>query len=133
MNRRVLWLTAGTLAGMAITANAHHSWGAVYDGGRPVENLVATIVGPYSRRPHDNIAVMITNEAGEAEGWTVQWRGNRRRDEVREEYDFNHGDEVLITGRVARDEATKQIQMTRLVRPSDGWTITAREGRRGRR
>ncbi|HEY5623034.1 MAG TPA: hypothetical protein VIV14_04680 [Gammaproteobacteria bacterium] len=132
MDRSVLWLAAGMLAGMAITAHAHHSWGAVYDGGRPVEDLAATIVGPHSRRPHDNIAVMITNEAGEAEGWTVQWRGNRGRDEEREQYDFNHGDDVLITGRIARDEETKQIQMTRLVRPSDGWTITAREGRRRR-
>ena len=31
---------------------------------------------------------------------------------------------------MARNKSQKLIQMTSLVRPADGWTITAREGRR---
>lgn len=132
MARQISMLLTGALAGVALTAEAHHSWGAVYDGGQRVNDLAATIVSRHSEYPHNNVAVMITNEAGDAEAWTVQWRGNRGRDgdEPAVQYDFNVGDEVMITGRMARDESQKLIQMTRLVRPSDGWTITAREGRR---
>ncbi|MGI9257300.1 MAG: DUF6152 family protein [Gammaproteobacteria bacterium] len=135
MDRRILLVAIAALAGASITAQAHHSWGAVYDGGREVTELVATVVSQHSRRPHDNVAVTITNELGEAEAWTVQWRGPRGRDRDQDanRYDFNVGDEVLITGRIARNESDKLIQMTTLVRPSDGWTVTARQGRGGRR
>jgi hypothetical protein len=103
MDRRFLLVAIAALAGASITAQAHHSWGAVYDGGREVTELAATVVSQHSRRPHAT------------------------------QYDFNVGDEVLITGRMARNESDKLIQMTTLVRPSDGWTITAGQGRRGRR
>ncbi len=137
MGRRILMLLTGALAGVTMTAQAHHSWGAVYDGGQAVSDLTATIVGSHSRRPHDAIAVTITNDLGEPEEWTMQWRGNRGgrgrgNDEPATQYDFNIGDEVVIDGRLARNEGQKLIQMTSLVRPSDGMTITASEGRRGR-
>ena len=137
MRRQVLTMLTGALAGVTVTAQAHHSWGTVYDGGAAVNELTATIAGSYSRRPHDAIAVTIINELGEPEEWTVQWRGNRGGrgqggDENAVQYDFNIGDEIVINGRYARDEDAKLIQMTSLVRPADGWTITAREGRGGR-
>jgi len=128
-------ILAGSLAGFAATAQAHHSWGAVYDGGQSVNGLAATIAGEHTRRPHDAIEVTITNSVGEPETWTVQWRGDRggggmgRNDS---QYDFNIGDEVVIDGRMARDESQKLIQMSSLLRPSDGWTVTASLGR-GRR
>jgi hypothetical protein len=137
MRRQILLLLTGTLAGVAVAAQAHHSWGAVYDGGQAVSDLTATIAGEHSRRPHDAIAVTIMNELGEPEEWTVQWRGNRGGrgrggDDNATQYDFNVGDEVVIDGRYARDADARLIQMTSLVRPSDGWTVTAREGRGGR-
>ncbi len=126
MGQRILMLltVTGVLVGAEMTAQAHHSWGAVYNGGERVNNLRATIAGDYVRRPHDSIAVTITNELGEPEKWTIQWRGRRRA-----QYDFSIGDEVVIGGRKARNKDQKLIQMTSLVRPADGWTITAREGR----
>ena len=135
MERAVLMILAGSLAGFAVTAQAHHSWGAVYNGGQSVNGLAATIAGEHTRRPHDAIEVTITNSLGEPETWTVQWRGNRggggmgRNDS---QYDFNIGDEVVIDGRMARDESQKLIQMSSLLRPSDGWTLTASLGRGGR-
>ncbi len=137
MGRRLLILLTGTLAGVAMTAQAHHSWGAVYDGGAAVNDLNATIAGSHTRRPHDAIKVTIENELGEPEEWTVQWRGNRGgrgrdRDESADQYDFNIGDAVVIDGRYARNESSRLIQMTLLTRPADGMTITAREGRGGR-
>ncbi|MFL2546841.1 MAG: hypothetical protein ACJ0SL_05700 [Candidatus Rariloculaceae bacterium] len=137
MKGQLFIFATAALAGYAATAQAHHSWGAVYNGGREVADLTATIAGDHARRPHDAIAVTIMNDLGEPEEWTVQWRGERGgrgrgRDETASQYDFNVGDEVVIDGRVARDEDSKLIHMTTLVRPSDGWTVTAREGRGGR-
>jgi hypothetical protein len=134
-----LILLTATLAGVAMTAQAHHSWGAVYDGGAAVNDLNATIAGSHTRRPHDAIKVTIENELGEPEEWTVQWRGERGGGgrgrgggEGATQYDFSIGDAVVIDGRYARNESSKLIQMTLLTRSADGMTITAREGRGGR-
>jgi len=137
MGRRLLILLTGTLAGVAMTAQAHHSWGAVYDGGAAVNDLNATIAGSHTRRPHDAIKVTIESELGEPEEWTVQWRGERGgrgrgENDNAAQYDFNVGDAVVIDGRYARNESSRLIQMTLLTRPADGMTITAREGRGGR-
>ena len=132
MGRRVLTLLTGALAGVAQTAQAHHSWGTIYDGGEPV-NVEAVITGDVYRNPHAAVKVDIMNDLGEPEEWTIEWRGNRNRDRTQPvEYDLNAGDEVVIDGRTARDTDRKTIQMTTLVRPADGMTIQARQGR-GRR
>ena len=139
MRQQLLTLMTVTLVGVAVTAQAHHSWGAVYNGGQDVDDLMATIAGSHTRRPHDAIAITITNNLGEIEEWSLQWIGERggrgrgrARDESSAQYDFNVGDEVVIDGRMARDKDTKLIQMMSLIRPSDGWTLTARRGRGGR-
>lgn len=139
MGRQILALVVGAFAGVAVTAQAHHSWNTVYDGGRDVDDLTATIAGAHARRPHDAIAITITNDLGEPEEWTLQWRGEgggrgrgRGRVGSSAQYDFNIGDEVVIDGRMARDKDSKLIQMTSLVRPSDGWTLAARRERDGR-
>ena len=120
-------------------AQAHHSWGAVYDGGTEVSDLNAVIAGPHTRRPHDAIKVTIQNDLGEPEEWTVQWRGERggrgrgMGGDV-EQFDLNVGDEVTIDGQYARDQSSKLIQMTLMTRTVDGSTvIQARQGRGGRR
>ena len=136
MRRQILVVLTGTLAGVAMTAQAHHSWGAVYDGGAAVNDLDAVISGSHTRNPHDAIRVTITNESGEPEEWTMQWRGERGGRGMggnNVQYDLNPGDEIIIDGRYARNEDAKLIQMTLLTRPADGMTITAREGRGGRR
>ena len=132
MGRRVSMLLTGVLAGAALTVQAHHSWGTIYDGGEPV-NVEAVITGDVYRNPHTAVKADIMNDLGEPEEWTIEWRGNRNRDRTQPvEYDLNPGDEVVIDGRTARDTNRKTIQMTTLVRPSDGMTIKARQGR-GRR
>ncbi len=116
MGRRVSMLLTGALAGVAMTAQAHHSWGTIYNGGQPV-NVEA-------------VKVDIMNDLGEPEQWTIEWRGNRGRDRSQtSEYNLAPGDEVVIDGRTARDTNRKTIQMTTLVRPADGMTIQARQGR----
>ncbi len=129
MGRRVLMLLTGALAGVAMTAQAHHSWGAVYDGGAPV-NVEAVITGNPYRNPHDAVKVEIMDELGEPEEWTIQWRGNRGRGrDQAQQIDLNPGDEVTIEGRTARDSSLNLIQMTTLTRTADGMTIQASLGR----
>jgi len=126
---------AGLLAGFCMTAQAHHSWGAVYDGGAAVSDLNVVIAGSHTRRPHDAIKVIIPNDLGESEEWTVQWRGERggrgrgMGGDV-EQIDLNVGDEVTINGQYARNESSKLIQMTLMTRTVDGSTVI--EGRQGR-
>lgn len=138
MAQKYLFLVIGSLVGFCMTAQAHHSWGAVYDGGSEVNDLNVVIAGPHTRRPHDAIKVKIKNELGEPEEWTVQWRGEgggrgRGMGGDVDQVDLNVGDEVTIDGQYARDESSKLIQMTLMTRTVDGSTvIQARQGRGGR-
>ena len=114
-------------AGLPLVAHAHHSWRAVYGGGEEV-TVEATIVSEPFRNPHNAVHVQIRNAGGEIEPWTIEWRGQRRRNGGEPvHYDLNPGDEVVIVGRRAVDEDLKKIQMLTLTRPADGMTI---EGRR---
>ncbi len=133
MGRGILTVLTGALAGVAMTAQAHHSWGAIYDGGAAV-NVEATVTGGVYRNPHTAVKVEIMNYLGEPEEWTIEWRGKRGRDQARtEQLDLNPGDEVVIDGRTARDTKRKTIQMTTMTRTADGMTIQASQGRsRGR-
>ncbi len=128
MRRGILTVLTGALAGVAMTAQAHHSWGAIYDGGAAV-NVEAIVTGDVYRNPHTAVKVEIMNDIGEPEEWTIEWRGNRGRDQAQaEQADLNPGDEVVIDGRTARDSKRKTIQMTTMTRTADGMTIQARQG-----
>ena len=122
------------LASLASTANAHHSWGAVYNGGEPVK-VTAVITSKAYRNPHDRVEVTIVNEAEETEEWRIEWRGRRggngggRGQAV--QYDLNPGDEVIVEGRTALNPGLMAIQMTKLTRVSDGMTIEASLDRPG--
>jgi hypothetical protein len=130
LNLSMIFLLAGSLAGVTGTAQAHHSWGAIYNGGEPV-NINAVITGNVYRNPHDTVEVSVLNEHGETEAWRIEWRGERGRGQA-VQYGLTPGDEVIIAGRTARDSDRKTIQMQTLTRVSDGLTIQAREGRGGR-
>lgn len=129
---RQLGLLTLALALIPAAAIGHHSWRAVYGGGEEV-TVDATVASKPFRNPHNAMHVQIANAAGELEPWTVEWRGQRRRDgEPRPTYDLNPGDEVVIEGRIAAFPGAKKIQMFALTRPADGMSIQGRRGRRDR-
>lgn len=129
--QRLATLTIG-LAILPLAAQAHHSWRAVYGGGEEV-TIDATIASKPFRNPHNAVHVQIANASGDLEPWTIEWRGQRRRDgEPPVTYDLNPGDEVVIVGRRAVNGDLKKIQMQTLTRPADGMTIEARQRRRDR-
>jgi hypothetical protein len=128
---RLVILTT-TCAALPLVAQAHHSWRAVYGGGEDV-NVTATITSKPFRNPHNAVHVQLPNAAGELEPWTIEWRGQRRRDgQPPVTYDLNPGDSVVIVGTRAVDTNLKKIQMQTLTRPADGMTIEARQRRRDR-
>lgn len=120
---------AGAMLALPLAAGAHHSWGAVYDGGEEV-TVEATIASQVYRNPHLTVRIEMAGETGEPEEWTMEWRGGRRRNgEPPVTYDLKPGDEVVIEGRIARFPGSKKIQMFALTRPADGMSIQARRGR----
>ena len=132
MNVRRLATLAMGCALSPLAVQAHHSWNGVYGGGEPL-TIDATIASKPFRNPHNAVHVQIANAAGELEPWTIEWRGQRRRDgEAPVIYDLNPGDEVVIVGRRAVNSDLKKIQMRTLTRPADGMTIEARLGRNER-
>jgi vancomycin resistance protein YoaR len=125
MNEHRVWLCL-CVAGLPLVAHAHHSWRAVYGGGEAL-TVDATIVSEPFRNPHNAVHVQIENAVGEAEPWTLEWRGQRRRDgEPPVTYDLDPGDAVVVTGRRAVDTNVRKIQLERLTRTTDGMTIEAR-------
>ena len=126
MNIRRLATLAMGCALSPLVVYAHHSWDAVYGGGAAL-TIDATIASKPFRNPHNAVHVQIANASGELEPWTIEWRGQRRRDgEAPVIYDLNPGDEVVIVGRRAANPDLKKIQMQTLTRPEDGMTIQAR-------
>lgn len=135
MKQTIFLVLLSSLVGLSLTARAHHSWGAIYNGGEPV-SINAVITGKVYRNPHETVEVSIMNEHGESEEWKIEWRGERGGGRGRSQavqYGLNPGDEVLIAGRTARDSGRRTIQMQTMTRSADGLTIQAREGRNGRR
>ena len=103
-----------------IPVYGHHSFLAQYD-----MNVIITVKGVVTevwyQNPHTRVYVTTTNENGEEELWEMEtpprnvlvrrgWKHN----------DLKLGDEVVVTGRRARDGGTR-LQVLTIKRPVDGW------------
>ena len=117
---RIVLLT--TLIGLlgATAGHAHHSFVSQYnvDVVMTVEGVVTEV---WYQNPHSRVYVETINEQGEKELWeTETYPRNilQRRGWMHD--DLKVGDEVVVTGRRARD-GSNRLQMFTIVRPSDGW------------
>ena len=114
------------VAALPLTAAAHHSWRAVYDGGENV-TVDATLTSEIFRNPHATVRATIAGESGEAEEWTIEWRGGPRGEGDGEPIaELGPGDAVVIEGRVARFPRSKKLQLYSLTRLVDGMRFEAR-------
>ena len=128
MGQRILMLLTGALTGVTMTAQAHHSWLTIYDGGAPV-SVEALVTSDIYRNPHVAVKVNIMNDLGEPEEWTLEWRDNSGRGRILPLPEgLNPGDEVVIDGRLPRNTNRKTIEMQTMTRTADGMTIQARQG-----
>jgi hypothetical protein len=105
---------------IAIPAEAHHSFLSIYD-----QDSVSTIEGVVTEvwfeNPHSRVYIEATN----ADGSRTVWESETYPRNILVRRGWNHddlkvGDEVVLTGRQAKN-GSNRMQMLTLVRPSDGW------------
>lgn len=119
MGKRAFVAVLTGLLGMA-GGQAHHSFLSQYDADS-VTTLMGTVTEVWYQNPHSRVYVETTGEQGEKELWeTETYPRNilQRRGWMHD--DLKVGDEVVVTGRRARD-GSNRLQMFTIVRPSDGW------------
>ena len=119
MGKRAFVVILTGLLGMT-SGQAHHSFLSQYDADS-VMTLTGAVTEVWYQNPHSRVYVEITNEEGEKELWeTETYPRNilQRRGWMHD--DLKVGDEVVVTGRRARD-GSNRLQMFTIVRPSDGW------------
>lgn len=87
-------------------AYAHHSVPVNFD--MDVNHTITgTITAAHWRNPHSQIVLEVTNDAGEAETWLVEWNAiNTIRRLLKKESittdDFKVGEEITVTGWMGR-------------------------------
>ena len=105
---------------IAIPVGAHHSFLSIYD-----QDSVSTIEGVVTEvwfeNPHSRVYIEATN----ADGSRTVWESETYPRNILVRRGWNHddlkvGDEVVLTGRQAKN-GSNRMQMLTLVRPSDGW------------
>jgi len=129
--RRLLMLVV-TVAGAAAlggtAADAHHSYGAVYDVAHEVK-IEGRLMQFVFRNPHSFIHIQAPDAQGIEQRWAVEWAGTSQLDDAgvtRET--LRVGDEITVVGRPSRVRGERRLLMVTLVRPSDGFAWGTRAG-----
>ncbi len=113
-------LFALSLCALVSPVFAHHSFLSIYD-----QDAVMTVEGVVTEvwfeNPHSRVYIEAINEKGEK----ILWESETYPRNILVRRGWNHkdlkaGDEVVLTGRRAKN-GSNRMQMLTLVRPSDGW------------
>ena len=136
MTRRIALVLAGVIAGIAATAQAHHSWSVDYDTEQRI-TVAGTVTEFLRRRPHPAFAMDVQQPDGETVQWTVEFSGGFR-DSAGNEYGpdyFPPGEAITVTGQPHRDTDRNFVRLRSVVRDADGeqFERNRRRGRGGRR
>ena len=120
MSRVVLAVLTGAVFGVAaITADAHHSFAAVYDMNQPI-TVKGTIAQVRLTNPHSWFYIDVKNEVGAVERWAFE--AGTPSGMIRNGYSqeaIPNGSEVTITGFRGRNEK-ENIGMLRQLTMADG-------------
>ena len=119
MRRTLVFLIGGLLV-PAFQAQSHHSFLAEYNL-EEIITVTGIVTEVWYQNPHSRVYVKAQNDQGETVLWEMETfprnilvRRGWRHD------DLDEGDEVVVTGRQARDGGYR-LQMLTINRPSDGW------------
>ena len=115
---------------LALTAYAHHSISATYDGKKEIK-LTGKIVEFDFRNPHAFVHVEAPDDKGVVQRWAVEWGGAASLGgQGITRNSLKAGDEVVITGNPARglDSGVHRVKMNTLLRPRDGFGWGTRKG-----
>ncbi len=117
--RNVLLTTLIGLLG-ATASYAHHSFVSQYDV-ETVITVTGVVTEVWYQNPHSRVYLETANDDGEKEIWeTETYPRNILSRRGWKHDDLKIGDEVVVTGRPARN-GSNRMQMFTIVRPSDGW------------
>ena len=121
MKTRVLFLVVAAALLFGMTAYAHHSIGATYNGNTEIK-LQGKLVQFLFRNPHSFVHVEAPDKDGTVQRWAVEWGagGQLNRQGVTRET-LHPGDHVIVTGNPGRNAADHRLRMKTITRPSDGW------------
>lgn len=101
-------------------ASAHHSFVSQYDTEKTL-TLSGAVTEVWYQNPHSRVYIEVVGGDGATELWETETYPRNILDRRGWKYrDLNVGDEVVITGRRARD-GSNRLQILTIVRPSDGW------------
>jgi len=101
-------------------ALAHHSFLSIYDQ-EAVVTIEGVVTEVWFENPHSRVYVESTDDQGNKIVWESETYP--RNILVRRGWnhkDLNAGDQVILTGRRAKN-GSHRVQMLTLTRPSDGW------------
>ena len=108
------------LVGFSYAASAHHSFVSQYDMEKIIE-ISGTVTEVWYQNPHARVYVETIADDGTAELWETETYPRNILDRRGWKHDdLKAGDDVVVTGRRARD-GSNRLQMLTIVRPSDGW------------
>jgi len=127
MTRKVLFVLAGTLV-FGMTADAHHSFNAVYDVSREV-TIEGKLVQILFRNPHSWVHVEVATPGGEVQRWAIEWGGSGQlAGQGVTRTTLKVGDNVVISGDPSRTPGDYKLKMNSLRRTSDGFGWGQRAG-----
>ena len=128
MKIRMLLLPVTLALLFGATAQAHHSFAAVYNSKKEIK-LEGKMVQFLYRNPHSYVQIEAPDENGVVQRWSVEWRGAAALGGQGVQRDtFKIGDHVIITGLLSRTPGEYRVKMNTLKRPSDGLTWGTKPG-----
>ena len=116
------------LAGMAIsavTASAHHSFGATYDMKTEVR-MEGKVIQVLLRNPHSFLLLEAPDAGGTVQRWSLEWKGSRALAKAGITADtLKKGDALVVTLNPSRRPSDPRGVLSALHRDSDGLTWDA--------
>ncbi len=114
------YLIGLVIGGASVAAHGHHSHAAQYIPAQ--EHTIEGRVVQFSiRNPHSFLYVVSRSDNGEPQRWAIEWGSISQLGPINRET-LKPGDEVVITGRPARDAQAYRLLMMSIERPADGWS-----------
>jgi hypothetical protein len=128
MTRKMLLLVIAGALLFGVTAFAHHSLGATYDGNKEMK-LDGKIVQFLLRNPHSFLHIEAKDDKGEIQRWSLEWRSAGSLGQQGIKHDtLKVGDDVTITMSPSRTPTDHRGVLKTLHRKSDGLGWGAKPG-----
>lgn len=128
MSRISFLLGSAVFLALAVSAPAHHSLGATYDGNQTL-TLKGKIAQLLLRNPHSFLHIDVVDESGKTVRWSLEWRsaGSLGQQGIKRDT-LKAGEEVVITCNPSRTPGDTRGALVTLHRTSDGFGWGTRPG-----